>query len=163
MNSISAPILVAEIGVFATPENAPDTTWHVPSVSCEMQSTLVPALSYKGARVEAHGQSVPKGDVGGDLVDLVADGPEITAYVADVSGHGLRAGILMGMIKTAVRYGLLLGQPLTKLLEGINHVLPGVKEPHMFATLAALRFDRTNQVEYVSAGHVPFTPLPAQH
>ena len=55
---------------------------------------------------------IPKDDVGGDLADLVEDGRDVTAYVADVSGHGLRAGVLMGMIKTAVRYGLLLGQPL---------------------------------------------------
>jgi sigma-B regulation protein RsbU (phosphoserine phosphatase) len=91
----------------------------------------------------------------GDLVDLVADGRDVIAYVADVSGHGLRAGVLMAMIKTAVRYGLLLGQPLAKLLDDINFVLPAVKEANMFATLAALRFDGSNEVEYISAGHVP--------
>lgn len=42
--------------------------------------------------------------MGGDLVDVVPvpDG-SVFAYAADVSGHGLPAGILMGMIKTAVR------------------------------------------------------------
>jgi serine phosphatase RsbU (regulator of sigma subunit) len=126
-----------------------------PWLSSDIQDTLVPPIRYVGARLEAHGQSIPKDDVGGDLADLVADGPDVTAYVADVSGHGLRAGVLMGMIKTAVRYGLLLGQPLGKLLDDINFVLPAVKEPNMFATLAALRFDGSNEVEYISAGHVP--------
>ena len=155
MNGMSRPIVVAEMGVFPSLGNPPGKTWEAPAVSCAMQNTLVPPLSYKGLSVKAHGRSVPKDDVGGDLVDLVVDGQEVTAYVADVSGHGLRAGILMGMIKTAMRYGLLLGQPLTKLLGDLNHVLPNVKEPHMFATLAALRFDRGNHVEYVSVGHVP--------
>ena len=59
------------------------------------------------------------------------------AYVSDVSGHGLRAGVLMGMIKTAMRYGLLLGRPLSNLVSDLNRLLPQVKEPKMFATLAA--------------------------
>jgi serine phosphatase RsbU (regulator of sigma subunit) len=85
----------------------------------------------------------------------VTDGGDVIAYIADVSGHGLRAGVLMGMIKTAVRYGLLLRRPIAKILDDLNLVLPSVKTPNMFATLAALRFDGPNEVEYISAGHVP--------
>lgn len=129
----------------------------------DIQNTLAPPITYAGASLEAHGQSVPKDELGGDLVDLVADGPNITAWIADVSGHGLRAGILMGMIKTAVRYGLLLGQPLAKLLDDVNRVLPAVKEPNMYATLAALRFDGSNTVEYISAGHVPLLHYRRRH
>lgn len=120
-----------------------------------MQSTLVPPLRYRGDCIEAVGQCIPKDQVGGDLMDLVADGLEVITYVADVSGHGLRAGVLMGMIKTAMRYGLLLRRPLKTLFSDLNRVLPQVKEPSMFATMAALRFDGSKEVEYVSAGHVP--------
>lgn len=125
------------------------------SFESEMQRTLVPPLTYRGSAVEIHGQSIPKDDVGGDLVDLVADDDSVVAYVADVSGHGLRAGVLMGMIKTAMRYGLMLRQPLSRLLEDLNRLLPEVKDANMFATLAALRFDGSGEAEYVSAGHVP--------
>jgi sigma-B regulation protein RsbU (phosphoserine phosphatase) len=75
--------------------------------------------------------------------------------VADVSGHGLPAGVLMGMIKTAMRYGLLRRRPLRNVVCDLNRLLPQIKEPSMFATLAALRFDGSNEVEYVSAGHFP--------
>src|SRR5260370_26103348 len=101
MNSMSPAIPIPEIGVPA------EASW----LSSDIQNTLVPPIRYGGARLEAHGQSIPKDDVGGDLADLVSDGRDVTAYVADVSGHGLRAGVLMGMIKTAVRYRLLLVQP----------------------------------------------------
>ncbi len=120
-----------------------------------MQRTLVPPLCYRGEFIEAEGQCIPKDQVGGDLMDLVADGPEAIAYVADVSGHGLRAGVLMGMIKTAMRYGLLLRRPLRNLVSDLNRVLPQVKEPSMFATLAVLRFEDSKEVEYISAGHIP--------
>jgi sigma-B regulation protein RsbU (phosphoserine phosphatase) len=33
--------------------------------------------------------------------------------------------------------------------------MPAVKEPNMYATLAALRFDGSNEAEYIAAGHVP--------
>ena len=54
-----------------------------------------------------------------------------------------------------LRYGLLLRRPIAKILDDLNLVLPSVKTPNMFATLAALRFDGRNEVEYISAGHVP--------
>lgn len=123
--------------------------------AAQMQNTLVPPLLYRGDCIEAQGQCLPKDEIGGDLMDLIADGSEVIAYVADVSGHGLRAGVLMGMIKTAMRYGLLLRRPLKSLVSDLNSLLPQVKEPGMFATLAALRFDESDRVEYVSAGHVP--------
>ncbi len=68
-----------------------------------IQQTLVPAIDLRSARTEIYGVSLPSAEVGGDLVDAVRlpDG-SVFAYVADVAGHGLPAGILMGMIKTAV-------------------------------------------------------------
>jgi serine phosphatase RsbU (regulator of sigma subunit) len=48
-----------------------------------------------------------------------------------------------------------IGQPLPMLLDGINRVLPAVKEPNMYATLAGLRFSDSSEVEYTLAGHLP--------
>lgn len=121
----------------------------------EIQTTLVPPITHQGAGLEAYGRTVPSDGVGGDLVDLVVADGRVIVYVADVSGHGIPAGLLMGMVKTAMRQGLLFGQPLPTLLDGVNHVLPAVKEPVMYATLAALRFDGSTEVEYITAGHLP--------
>lgn len=120
-----------------------------------IQSTLVPPIAYSGRGLEVFGCSVPSAKVGGDLVDLVADGDKVFVYLADVSGHGISAGILMGMLKTAIRQASLTQQPLPALLESVNAVLPAVKEPEMYATLAALRFDVSSQVEIAVAGHPP--------
>ena len=84
---------VYETSVAPVMENIPFAT--------AMHNSPVPPLRYRGDCIEALGQCIPKDQVGGDLMDLVADGLEVITYVADVSGHGLRAGILMGMIKTA--------------------------------------------------------------
>jgi cytochrome c oxidase subunit IV len=120
-----------------------------------IQSTLVPPISYGGRGLDVFGCTVPSAKVGGDLVDLVADGDRVFVYLADVSGHGISAGILMGMLKTAIRQASPTQQPLPALLESVNAVLPAVKEPEMYATLAGLRFEASSQVEIALAGHPP--------
>jgi serine phosphatase RsbU (regulator of sigma subunit) len=86
----------------------------------------------------------------------------VLAYVADISGHGLPAGILMGRFKTAARTCALENPGLSSFLERINLVLPQVKEPEMFATCAIVRLpadheNTPNCFKYAVAGH----PAPA--
>jgi phosphoserine phosphatase RsbU/P len=152
---MSQAILIPDVSTFPCGGRQQQGRLNQGRFASEMQNTLVPPVSYKDAAMEVHGKTVPKDEVGGDLVDLVSDGRNVIAYVADVSGHGLRAGVLMGMAEAAMRYGLLLRQPLTRLLADISSVLGTLKEPNMYLTLAVLRFDGSKEVEYTSAGHVP--------
>jgi Stage II sporulation protein E (SpoIIE) len=139
---------------FATTEGAAHVALQTElSLAHAIQSTLVPLISYCGRGLDVYGCSVPSAKVGGDLVDLIADGDKALVYLADVSGHGISAGILMGMLKTALREALLTQPPLPALLASVNAVLPAVKEPEMYATLAVLRFDGSSQVEFALAGH----------
>ena len=78
-------------------------------------------------RFEFHGVSLPSGDVGGDLVDVVESQTGWTSFVADVSGHGVAAGLLMGMLKSAVRTQLRTGEHLDGLLNTANTVLFDLK------------------------------------
>jgi len=126
-----------------------------PVLAKAMQGTLVPQITFQNPYLEAYGRSIPQDGFGGDLVDLVQLDKDVIAYVADVSGHGVAAGMLMGMVKTALRYGLMLNQRLPKLLEGINGVLPFVKEPNMYATFAGLRLNHGGELEYSIAGNMP--------
>jgi Stage II sporulation protein E (SpoIIE) len=120
-----------------------------------IQATLVPTLSLRAGRFEVYGKSMPSAAMGGDLIDAVdSDGP-LLAYVADISGHGLAAGQLMGMLKTAIRVSRQFRQQPTALLESADRVLPAVKEPNMYATLALLYFDESSEAEYALAGHPP--------
>ena len=120
-----------------------------------IQATLVPPILFKTPRFDVFGISLPSAEVGGDLVDVIAKDGNLLAYVADISGHGLPAGQLMGMLKTAMRVSLELKQRPVALLENADRVLPSLKEPDMYATLALLRFDDSAEVEYCLAGHPP--------
>jgi Stage II sporulation protein E (SpoIIE) len=127
-----------------------------------IQKTLVPPVSMRTSHFEIYGISHPSEKVGGDLVDAMClrNGDAI-AYLADIAGHGLPAGILMGMLKTATRTDLLDAdqhqphQTLPMLMDRLNRVLPEVKEPHMYATFAGLRLGADGSVFYGLAGSPP--------
>ena len=127
-----------------------------------IQKTLVPPVSLRTERFEVYGISEPSDKVGGDLVDaLLLPNGDMVAYVADIAGHGLPAGILMGMLKIAARTALLdaaTGHPsgtLPLLLEKLNQVLPDVKEPQMYATLTAFRLNADGKAWYAMAASPP--------
>jgi hypothetical protein len=120
-----------------------------------IQATLVPRISYRDERFEVCALTLPSDKVGGDVVDLVVHDRVLFCYVADVSGHGLQAGILMGMVKTAGRTLLLNGCGLAEMQNKMNRVLPAVKEQNMYMTFAGLRFAEGDEAEYAAAGHPP--------
>ena len=127
-----------------------------------IQKTLVPRVSLRTVSFEVYGISCPSEKVGGDLVDvLYLPNGDAIAYLADIAGHGLQAGILMGMLKTAVRTALLDAgerephRTLPVLLDRLNNVLPQVKEPHMYATFTGFRLGADGSVHYALAASPP--------
>jgi serine phosphatase RsbU (regulator of sigma subunit) len=127
-----------------------------------IQKTLVPPITLQTACFEVYGISCPSDKVGGDLVDaLCLSNGDAVAYLADIAGHGLQAGILMGMLKTATRTALLdsveyeATQTLPILLNRLNSVLPEVKEPHMYATFTGLRLGKDGSVYCALAASPP--------
>jgi serine phosphatase RsbU (regulator of sigma subunit) len=111
-----------------------------------IQRTLVPTLEIHTPLFEVYGISQPSEQVGGDLVDAVSlPNGDLVAFLADVSGHGLPASILMGRVKTAARTALLdacdraPAETLPGLLDRLNTVLPQVKEPTMYVTFTGFR------------------------
>jgi hypothetical protein len=105
----------------------------------ELHQALVPEINQNINRFEIYGASVPSGEVGGDLVDLVSHGGDWTAYVADVSGHGVAPGVLMAMFKASVRSRILAGCEATSLLAGVHQTLYPLKTSNMFVTAGFLQ------------------------
>jgi serine phosphatase RsbU (regulator of sigma subunit) len=118
-----------------------------------MQQMLVPPITHRTEFFEAYGLSLPSEEVGGDLVDMIPSRSGWIACLADVSGHGIQASLLMGNLKTALRYGFAQGQSLPDVIAAVCKVLPEVKPSEMYATFAGLRFKGAGRVEYLIAGH----------
>lgn len=121
----------------------------------EVHQTLVPEIARTVGGYELYGASVPSGDVGGDLVDVVEDSGQWLAYLADVSGHGVSAGMVMAMVKSAVRMGTRERMPLGAFLGNLNRVLKSVSAPNVFVTFAGLAGDGSGELHFALAGHLP--------
>jgi serine phosphatase RsbU (regulator of sigma subunit) len=127
-----------------------------------IQQTLVPTLAIRAPRFELYGISRPSDRVGGDLVDAVTlPGGDLVAFLADITGHGLAASILMGRLKTAVRTALLddgerePGETIPLLLNRLNTVLPQVKESTMYATFTGFRLGADGNIFCALAASPP--------
>jgi hypothetical protein len=148
-------------------------------LATEVHRILVPPIETRLGAWEFYGRSSPSGEVGGDLIDLAGDADKWVAYVADVSGHGVAPGVVMGMVKSAARMLLTSGDDATHLAPRLNEVLYPLKKPDMFVTFcflaktreglrlgvsghpAILHFSkRTNEVVQYEAANMPLGILP---
>jgi hypothetical protein len=124
-------------------------------LATEVHQALVPALAQRIGEFEFCGASVPSGQIGGDLVDLMEQDGKWTAYVADVSGHGVPAGMIMAMVKSAARMGSSNGAGLSELLADLNRVLLSVSAPNVFVTFAGISGSTGGNIKFSLAGHLP--------
>jgi hypothetical protein len=125
----------------------------------ELHSSLVPRIDTKNSNFGIYGISKPTNEVGGDLIDVFENEETTVCYIADVSGHGVAAGSMMGMFKSAVRVLLNDNKPLKSILVETTKTLYHLKKKNMFLTCAFLKFNSDRTVEFSTAGHLPILRL----
>lgn len=124
-------------------------------LAADIHRALVPSLAMQIGGFELLGVSQPSGNVGGDLVDVIQEGGHWFGYVADVSGHGVTAGVLMAMVKSAVRMHWAEGQNAANLMSRLNSVVGAVRVQDTFVTCGYLQCDGGASLRFSLAGHLP--------
>ncbi|MEE8576098.1 MAG: SpoIIE family protein phosphatase [candidate division Zixibacteria bacterium] len=95
--------------------------------------------------------------VGGDLYDVfnIGDG-RFCLVVADVSGKGVPASLVMSMLRTVIRIHAVGAKTVSETLELVNDYLSDNMPPGMFITVMMAFYDSTKKsLSLVSAGHNP--------
>lgn len=129
-------------------------------LAAELQHALVPPVTLRQGNVEMFAASVASDRFGGDIADVVPCRAGWVAYVADVAGHGVPAGVLMAMVKSAMRTHLGLEPQLEGLLENVNRALCELTAEDRFVTLACLSPTEDPFVlRFALAGHLPILRL----
>jgi len=126
-----------------------------------LQRSLLPTGLSAPPSVEVRHRYLP-GDqlieVGGDWYESIAlPGARVALVVGDVAGHGVRAAVTMGRLRTAIQTLAMLELPPAESLQQLNELMQqmGEREPH-FATCAFAIYDAvTGSLEVASAGHLP--------
>jgi serine phosphatase RsbU (regulator of sigma subunit) len=127
------------------------------NVAKGIHARVAPPIDLRQGPIEVLGRSRSSEEMGGDLIDAIAapGAGAVEVILADVSGHGVGAGIVMSMLKSAIRTRLTARVPLATLLADINGVLTDLTDEHMFATVSCARIYEDGRVEYALAGHLP--------
>jgi phosphoserine phosphatase RsbU/P len=120
------------------------------------QQSLLPEREAVVNRLAICCRYTPCSGLGGDLYDYAAAASGQTALlIADVSGHGVSAAMLTGIVKSAFQASHVDGfEPLAV----VQRVWTGLAafSPERFVTLvAALIAPEKSQLRYVNAGHPP--------
>ncbi|GAA4129747.1 ATP-binding SpoIIE family protein phosphatase [Actinomadura keratinilytica] len=126
-----------------------------------LQRSLLPTGLSAPSTVQVHHRYLPGSsliEVGGDWYESIAlPGARVALVVGDVAGHGVRAAVTMGRLRTALHTLAGLDLPPAEALERLDSLMGslGEREPH-FATCAYAVYDAvTGRCEVASAGHLP--------
>ncbi|HUD80296.1 MAG TPA: SpoIIE family protein phosphatase [Streptosporangiaceae bacterium] len=126
-----------------------------------LQRAMLPTGLSAPSSVEVRHRYLPGSkliEVGGDWYESIAlPGGRVALVVGDVAGHGVRAAVTMGRLRTAIHTLAMLELPPAETLQQLNELMQelGVREPH-FATCVYAIFDAVaGTCELASAGHLP--------
>lgn len=98
-------------------------------------------------------------------MDVTVRDGVLDVYLADVSGHGVKAGLVMGMVKSAIRMRQRSAPSLDVMVSDLNAVLADLMMADMFATMACVRLFKSGaetRAEFALAGHWPILHVSAQ-
>lgn len=122
-----------------------------------IQRRLLPEGNYRRGRIVVEGYNQPSSAVSGDLYDFfrVTD-TRLGVVIADVTGHGLPAALVMATVQSALRVALSPEISLPALARRVNRLIYEHTSSEKFVTgIIGLLDTQTGAFEYVVAGHPP--------
>ena len=119
----------------------------------EVQKSLFPETGKFEKFVYA--KNVPARDVSGDYYDIIEiNDNEFYFTLADVSGKGVRSGMLMAKASSVFRTLANLTMPLEKVVYLVNNEIVEAKFKGMFVTAVFGKMNVSNgEIEIINAGH----------
>jgi sigma-B regulation protein RsbU (phosphoserine phosphatase) len=128
---------------------------HDLEIAREIQSILLPSASPQVEGYELSGVNIPAKQVSGDYFDYIeVDEHRLGVAIADVSGKGVPASLIMAMCRSVIRSEAIGRHSAAEVLCRVNQQLyPDIKED-MFISMAYVVLDtQSNRVTLARAGH----------
>ncbi len=128
---------------------------HDLDIAREIQGILLPSSAPPVTGYELSGINIPARQVSGDYFDYIkVDDRRVGVAIADVSGKGVPASLIMAMCRSVIRSEAVGKTSAAEVLRRVNQQLyPDIKED-MFISMAYLILDtQTNEVTLARAGH----------
>ncbi len=125
-------------------------------LATQIQAQLLPKSKLVLKKADLSGGLIPATEVGGDAFDYIpVNTNQVLAYIGDVTGHGVPAGIISS-VANALFYGLKSHGSLLEIVETLNEIIQKKTLERIFLTMGLLFWDeKSSTIEYLSAGHPP--------
>jgi sigma-B regulation protein RsbU (phosphoserine phosphatase) len=128
-------------------------------LAAQMQNMLVPDANLfpKNQYISVLAFYLPHFEVGGDYYDFMeSDNNEFLFCIADVSGKGMPAAMLMSNFQASLKAFLKYKPNLTDLVENLNERVLDSAKGEKFITFFVGKYNyNSRELRYINAGHNP--------
>jgi sigma-B regulation protein RsbU (phosphoserine phosphatase) len=124
-------------------------------LAAEVQNMLIPLKVYKDANVEVSARYIPHQNIGGDYFDFIRlNEHEFLWCIADVSGKGISAALLMANFQASLRAWATVEDDLTNIVDRLNRIVIDNTKGERFITLFLAKYNqKTRRLNFINAGH----------
>ncbi|MFI5140563.1 MAG: PP2C family protein-serine/threonine phosphatase [Sphingobacteriales bacterium] len=124
-------------------------------LAVEVQNMLIPLKVYKDKKVEVSARYIPHQNIGGDYFDFIRlNDHEFLWCVADVSGKGISAALLMANFQASLHAWSAVEEDLTNIIDRLNKIVITNTKGERFITLFLAKYnENTRKLNYINAGH----------
>ncbi len=121
-----------------------------------VQEALLPKHDFRARHAEIRSAYVPSETLSGDFYDFFEADGTLFLLIADVSGHGLPAAILVSLLKSFFHSEVAENSP-AEFMDRLNDFLSTASLPSQFATAQIFRLDADGRrMQFATAAHPPF-------
>jgi len=126
-------------------------------LAAAIQQRIIPKELPKIEGFELAGINIPSKEVGGDYYDCIDLGNGIySLIIADVTGKGISAALLVNTLNAALYSYLEFNLPLNELAEKLNKLIFNSTPPDKYITFFISILDsKSGKLDVVNAGHNP--------
>jgi sigma-B regulation protein RsbU (phosphoserine phosphatase) len=126
-------------------------------IAKEVQSFLFPKNLPNNDRVHVKASYHPHDSIGGDYYDYIKlSNDSFLICIADVSGKGIPAALLMSNFQASLRTLVRQTKDLKQIVEELNFIILDNAKGERFITFFIAVFDLVNnKIKYINAGHNP--------
>lgn len=123
-------------------------------VARKIQESLLPSPERRAYGWHLYGTVQPASEVAGDYFDFLdLANNRLGVLVADASGHGVSAGLMMAMLKSQL-LNAALDDP-EQLFSQLNRSVRRLAPKNMFVTAAYVILHPSHEAEFITVGHPP--------
>lgn len=124
-------------------------------IARSVQELLIPSNLPNNEHLNVAATYLPHRSVGGDYYDVIVPNPDQYLFcIADVSGKGVPAALIMSNFQASLRALARLSKNLEKLVRNVNtQLLENTRSDHFVTCFLAIYTPSTKKLEYVNAGH----------